>query len=108
MEYSKEEVMSFIETCKKNGIQDAARLYQIQAAMRAGLTINLLEALGSPGLTELQMQQIAGLAVNGFPEEEILAVCKEPERLSQRREAYYKRPMGWIRKKSIKRYSTGS
>lgn len=99
MEYSKEEVMSFIETCKKNGIQDAARLYQIQAAMRAGLTINLLEALGSPGLTELQMQQIAGLAVNGFPEEEILAVCKEPERLSQRREAYYKKTYGVDQKK---------
>ena len=99
MEYSKEEVMSFIETCKKNGIQDAARLYQIQAAMRAGLTINLLEALGSPGLTELQMQQIAGLAVNGFPEEEILAVCKEPERLSQHREAYYKKTYGVDQKK---------
>lgn len=87
--YSKEEIMNYMETCKKNGIQDVGRLFQIQAAMRAGLNNSLLAELSRLELSERQIQQIIGLAVNSFPEEELVSVCREPERLEQHREAYY-------------------
>lgn len=97
--YSKEEIVNHIETCKKNGILDGGRLYQIQTAMRAGLSAGLLEALEDPMLTERQMQQIIGLAVNGFPEKELITISRVPERLSQHREAYYKKTYGVDQKK---------
>lgn len=97
--YSKEEIVNHIETCKKNGILDGGRLYQIQTAMRAEISAGLLEALEDPTLTERQMQQIIGLAVNGFPEKELTAICRVPEQLEQHRDSHYKSVYGEDRKK---------
>lgn len=97
--YSKEEIVNHIETCKKNGILDGGRLYQIQTAMRAGLSAGLLEALEDPMLTERQMQQIIGLAVNGFPEKELITISRVPEQFEQHRDAHYKSAYGEDRKK---------
>lgn len=97
--YTKEDMIERIEDCKKLGIQDQGKLYQIQSGMRAGIELSVIEAVSKPELSEIQMQRILGLAVNGYPEEEIHKLCHEPEKISDHIEAYYKNLYGTDRRK---------
>lgn len=97
--YTKEDMIERIEDCKKLGIQDQGRLYQIQSGMRAGMELSVIEAVSKPELSEIQMQRILGLAVNGYPEEEIKKLCHAPEKIEDNIEAYYKNLYGTDRRK---------
>lgn len=97
--YTKEDMIEQIENCKKLGIQDQGRLYQIQSGMRAGVELSVIEAVSKPELSEIQIQRILGLAVNGYPEEEIQKLCCDPEKIADNIEAYYKNLYGTDRRK---------
>lgn len=92
--YTKEDVIECIENCKKKGIQDQWRLFLIQVGMRADVNPGVIDAVSRPELSEEQMQRILGLAVNGYPEAEILKLCSDPEHIPGYIERYYKKLYG--------------
>lgn len=92
--YTKEDVIECIENCKKKGIQDQWRLFLIQVGMRADVNPGVIDAVSRPELSEEQMQRILGLAVNGYPEAEILKLCSDPEHIPGHIERYYKKLYG--------------
>lgn len=87
--YSKEYIVEFMDACKAGGIQEPGRLYPIQTALRAGLGKVEMEALANSQLTEMQMLQILGLALNDVPGEILTQISQKPVQLQALREKYY-------------------